>query len=85
MRQSPFSEGLGPDPSGEEITCEHACDVKGDYQVRFRAKDSRGSVGEWSDPLPVSMPLNRDITDFAHLLDFLHYFLGWLKEIVFIN
>ena len=77
-----FSEWLGPYPSGEEITFDHSWDIKGDYQVRVRAKDTRGAVGEWSDPLPVSMPLTKDITDFPHLLDFLQYIFSWLKDTV---
>ncbi len=80
-----YSEWLGPYESGEEITFEHSWDVRGDYQVRVRAKDTRGAVGEWSDPLPVAMPFIRDIEDFSHLIDFLHYFLSWLREIVLIK
>ena len=76
---------MGPYPSGEEITFEHSWDVKGDYQVRVRAKDTRGAVGEWSDPLPVSMPLTNDFSDFPRFLDFLQNFLNWLKETVLIK
>ncbi|MBS3777970.1 MAG: PKD domain-containing protein, partial [Candidatus Thermoplasmatota archaeon] len=51
-----FSEWLGPFESGEIVEATHSWDEEGDYQIRVKAKDDHGVQGEWSDPLPVSMP-----------------------------
>ena len=42
--------------SGETISASHTWTEKGDYEIRVKAKDDHGVMGEWSEPLPISMP-----------------------------
>ncbi|MEE9441024.1 MAG: hypothetical protein V3V27_03730, partial [Candidatus Thermoplasmatota archaeon] len=39
----------------------HAWDEKGTYDIRVKAKDTKGNESDWSDPLVVSMPMNNAI------------------------
>lgn len=48
---------LGPFESGEECSASHIWFEQGSYQVRVKAQDSKDAESDWSDPLPVSMPL----------------------------
>lgn len=47
---------IGPYDSGVVAEASHEWEKKGNYQIRVKAKDEHGVMGEWSDPLPVSMP-----------------------------
>ncbi|HMA82827.1 MAG TPA: C25 family cysteine peptidase [Candidatus Thermoplasmatota archaeon] len=51
-----YSEWFGPYESGEPISASYTWTEKGDYEIRVKAKDDHGVMGEWSDPLPISMP-----------------------------
>jgi hypothetical protein len=42
---------VGPSESGSQCTQSHEWSSSGRYEVRVRAKDSWGHVGEWSEPL----------------------------------
>jgi len=44
--------------SGEKITTSHVWDQQGTYTIYVKAKDIQGAESEWSDPLPVSVPIN---------------------------
>jgi len=46
-------------PSGQEVNISHTWDTKGNYYIRVKSKDKLGVESFWSDPLPVSIPLNR--------------------------
>jgi hypothetical protein len=48
---------LGPYNSGETISVSHRWEELGNYQIRVKAKDVFGEESDWSDPLPISMPL----------------------------
>ena len=37
--------------------------IRGDYQIKVKARDVNGGENEWSDPLVVSMPRSRSISD----------------------
>lgn len=65
---------IGPYPSGEQITIDHIWDQQGTFNIRARAKDEHGVVGEWSS-LEVSMPKN----DFR-ISPFLLRILEWLSQ-----
>ena len=49
------SDWLGPFPSGETCETSHAWDQPGTYEVRVRAKDAWGHLGDWSEPLIVTI------------------------------
>jgi hypothetical protein len=52
------SDWLGPINTGEICERKHVWTVKGDYEIRAKAKDTNDAESEWSDPLKISMPRN---------------------------
>lgn len=56
-----YSEWLGQFDNNETCEILHSWEKKGDYEIRVAAKDTHGSISNWSDPLIVSMPKNKDI------------------------
>jgi hypothetical protein len=80
-----YSGWQGPKDSGELITASHTWSSDGNYEIRVKAKDEHGVQSEWSEPLSISMPRNRDINYpfleklleiFPNFLPFLKIFLG---------
>jgi hypothetical protein len=53
-----FSAWIGPLNSGETVTGKNTWKKKGNYEIRVVARDDRGVLSEWSDPLPINMPLS---------------------------
>jgi len=45
--------------SGATATASHTWEEKGSYEIKVRVKDPDGLISDWSDPLPISMPVNR--------------------------
>jgi len=68
-----FSEWVGPYSSGQTAQASHKWSEDGEYEIRVKAKDDHGVQGEWSDPLPISMPKNKQFIDMP-FLDFLERF-----------
>jgi Peptidase family C25/PKD domain len=68
-----FSEWVGPYNSGQTVEASHKWSEKGDYEIRVKAKDDHGVQGEWSDPLPISMPKNKLLVN-TPFVDFLERF-----------
>jgi len=54
-----FSGWVGSYNSGATAQASHTWTEEGDYEIRVKAKDDHGVQGEWSDPLPVTMPRNK--------------------------
>ena len=50
---------LGPFDSGVEVETFHNWTIKGDYEIKVKAKDVYDYESDWSDPLPVTMPRNK--------------------------
>ena len=50
---------IGPYNSGETVTAKHKWIIKGNYEIRVKAKDMNGTQSEWSDPMVISMPKDR--------------------------
>jgi len=48
---------MGPYQSGEKSYTNHSWAKRGSYEVKVKAKDIYGKESQWSDPLPVKMPL----------------------------
>lgn len=53
-----YSSWIGPQNSGETATGKKTWTTKGTYNITVVAKDEHGILSEWSDPLPISMPLS---------------------------
>jgi len=51
------SNWLGPYASGAEASASHSWS-KGSYSIKVKAKDVHDAESGWSDPLPISMPLD---------------------------
>ncbi len=49
---------LGPLPSGDAIQASHVWRTQQTYEITVKARDDHGKESEWSDPLPVSIPLS---------------------------
>lgn len=46
--------------SGEAVGTSHKWDEQGSYEIRVKAQDEEGLESEWSDPLPVTMPKDKN-------------------------
>jgi hypothetical protein len=68
---------IGPYPSDATVEATHAWD-EGDYQIRVKAKDEHGALSEWSDPLSISMPKNKQL---PNQRGFLEWYPGVLRVI----
>jgi hypothetical protein len=55
-----IDDWIGPYYSGEVCEASHIWEEQGDYEIRVLAMDIYGIESEdWSDPLPISMPVNQ--------------------------
>jgi hypothetical protein len=68
------SEWLGPYDSEENIVISHTWNVEGEYEIRVKAKDIYGYESEWSDPLYISMPINKRLD-----LNLINFKIPYLK------
>jgi hypothetical protein len=50
---------LGSYNSGVICEGKHTWNVKGNYNIKVKAKDIYGTESSWSDPLPITMPLSK--------------------------
>ncbi len=66
------SSWLGPFNSGATATATHSWTEQGSYQIKVKAKDTFGAESDWSDPMPITMPLNQQ----SMRTILLHYHLG---------
>jgi hypothetical protein len=55
--------------SGETVSASHSWSERGKYNVRVRARDECGFVSDWSEPLEITMPRNKNA-----------WFQGWLER-----
>jgi len=65
---------IGPFNSGEECSASHTWTEKGSFEIKVKAKDIHGGESEWSDPLVVGMPKNKQSIN-PTFLQFLDKFL----------
>jgi hypothetical protein len=54
------SDWLGPNASGQISQAKHTWKKKGSYPITVKAKDIYGAESNWSDPLPITMPLSQN-------------------------
>jgi len=66
-----YSGWVGPFASGATGNATHVWNKKGNYQIKVKARNSYGIESEWSDPLSVTMPRNKIVTNtfFLQLLE----------------
>jgi len=76
-----YSEWLGPYNSGIEIPASHAWS-QGSFEIRVKAKDTRGLESEWSDPFPITMPRDKIINNLFFRLLENHPFLYQLLQLL---
>jgi len=57
--------------SGDTTSASHEW-AQGSYEIKVKAQDEYGEESEWSDPLPISMPRNRN---FIRLIEFMDLIL----------
>jgi fimbrial isopeptide formation D2 family protein/uncharacterized repeat protein (TIGR01451 family) len=80
---------LGPFNSGITIEDSHIWEERGDYEIKVRAKDTGGLLSDWSDPLPISMPLIKRpktiIIEFIERLIEQFPILQWILSLPFFN
>jgi len=69
-----YSGWMGPYASGEMGSASHKWDNKGSYEIKVKAKDEHGDESDWSDPLSVRMPKNKQYIN-TPFLNFLQNFL----------
>ena len=50
------SDWLGPYDSGDQCEASHKWVDTGEYEIKVKAKDSKGKESDWSSPLSISMP-----------------------------
>jgi hypothetical protein len=53
-----FSDWIGPFNSGASATATYSWTEQGTYSIKVKAKDTFGDESVWSDPLPITMPLD---------------------------
>jgi hypothetical protein len=56
-----LSGWLGPYNSGETGEADHKWSIDGSFEIKSIAKDENGVIGDWSDPIIVSMPRSKSI------------------------
>jgi len=61
---------IGPYPSGENVEASHVWNTRGSYSIKVKAKDEYDVESVWSDPLPISMPKNKQDTTLGIILAF---------------
>jgi hypothetical protein len=58
-----ISEWDGPYFSAETASLTHIWDEKGTYEVKAKAKDVHGAESDWSNPLTVTMPRDKELNN----------------------
>ncbi|HEC89262.1 MAG TPA: PKD domain-containing protein, partial [Thermoplasmatales archaeon] len=74
-----YSNWLGPYNSGTKVEATHTWNKKDTYEVKVKAKDDHGVVSEWSDPLPVSMPISKNTPEHPTIIQILLKILNLFK------
>jgi len=64
-----YSDWLGPYESGVTTEVNHTWSKKGSYELKVKTKDSYNAESEWSDPLPINMPKNKQSASFIYFLE----------------
>jgi hypothetical protein len=74
------SEWLGPFASGAQTNAQKSWSMKGDYNIKVKAKDIFGTESAWSDPLPITMPTSKNTQMTSLLAQYFHNLLQLLQN-----
>jgi hypothetical protein len=74
-----YSGWIGPFDSGEEAFAMNSWDEEGSFEIRVKAKDTKGDETDWSEPLAVTMPY-----PFNPFLQFLNSLIQRFPNVFFI-
>ena len=78
------TEWMGPFESDEDIYANHSWPVKGEFEIRVKAKDLVGEESDWSNPLSIDIPRTRQRSK-TMFLDFIGNFPVFTRLITYIN
>jgi hypothetical protein len=73
------SSWLGPYESGEQVSITHNWSKWGLYEVKVKARDEHRTESDWSDPLPVKMPLIPQYRLIDRIIEFLQQYFPVLS------
>lgn len=68
---------LGPFKNGVSVNASHRWENDGDYEIRVKAKDPFNAESNWSDPLVISMPKQKN-----NVYDFFEVFAKYWFEFI---
>ena len=74
---------IGPYVSNEIVNISHSWDVKGNFEVKTKVKDIHDLESEWSEPLIISMPHNKEFLRLSYItkiIPFFEYFISLYKK-----
>jgi hypothetical protein len=77
-----LSDWIGPVASGQSINASKTWSERGSYAVTVKAKDVHGNQCPWSNPLPVTMPKNKNELIRTLLFDWLQDHFPMLNELL---
>lgn len=66
-----FSTWLGPFTSSDEVSTQHNWSKRGTYNVKVMVRDEHRAESEWSDPMPIRMPVDPDFPFLRLIMQFL--------------
>ncbi len=73
------SDWRGPYESSIAVNTSHSWTDRGFYEVTVRAKDSRGAISDWSDPLRVRIPYSRRLPLLDAVMEWLQLLFPGLR------
>jgi hypothetical protein len=76
------SNWIGPYDSGQVVSVAHVWELKGNFEIKVKAKDTDGAQSDWSDPLPITMPKIKQLSFIERLSDIFPLFHQILNLII---
>ena len=77
-----FSDWLGPFNSGEKVSTTHQWSRWGIYNVKVKARDEHRAESDWSDPLPIGMPVYHNFPLLKLVFEFLEKYFPQIYSLL---